>query len=116
MTSQICKPYNPQWTTSQKNNWGSKYDIVKTKLIKVFSDTGFNNFIFKADLTITYKTSFPELTPGYNMLDYEDHVESLINNFFTKQQYTIDHCNDTYCNRHKRINETGNKTNKANHH
>ena len=50
------------------------------------------------------------------MLDYEDHVESLINNFFTKQQYTIDHCNDTYCNRHKRINETVNKTNKANHH
>lgn len=50
------------------------------------------------------------------MSDYEDHVESLINNFFTKQQYTIDHCNDTYYNRHKRINETGNKANKANHH
>lgn len=77
---------------------------------------GFNNSIIKQELPYhTKRIWYPEQTPGCSS-DYDDNPEKYNKDFFTEQQYSTDHFNDTCYSRYRESKPNRKpKTNTANH-
>lgn len=83
-----------------------KYETVKTKLVKIFSDisevptSNLNNLNIKSEPTFHTQDHLIDTVPIYNP-DFEEQCDSQNQEFISECQYEPEYFNDTFYNRNK---------------